>query len=182
MTEDHAGDVVAHLMDPQLFSGWGVRTLAAGQPAFNPIEYHNGTVWPHDNALIALGLRRYGYAEEAARVAGAFIDACGYFDHRLPETFAGFDRAAIEVSGPLPHGMLTPSVGQRRCPCVRTGTSRPAVRWRAVALRVTASAGHRVLDLVWRSRALGRVDVGSEEVDSPKGREATAGPAELRRR
>jgi glycogen debranching enzyme len=94
VSDDHAADVVAHLMGPRLFSGWGVRTLAAGQPAFNPIEYHNGTVWPHDNALIALGLRRYGYAEEAARIAGAFIDACGYFDHRLPETFAGFDRAA----------------------------------------------------------------------------------------
>ena len=67
--------------------------MAAGQPAYNPSEYHNGTVWPHDNAFIAAGLRRYGYAAEAARIAHAILEAATYFEHRLPEVFAGYPRS-----------------------------------------------------------------------------------------
>jgi glycogen debranching enzyme len=87
--EDHADALVRHLMEDALYSGWGVRTMAIGEAGYNPIEYHNGTVWPHDNSLIAEGLRKYGYADEAARIASAIVRASAYFDYRLPEVFAG---------------------------------------------------------------------------------------------
>ena len=90
---DKVTSVVAHLMGEALFSGWGVRTMAKGEGAYNPIGYHNGTVWPHDNSLIAAGLRRYGYAGEAARIARALLEAATYFGYRLPEAFAGYPRS-----------------------------------------------------------------------------------------
>jgi glycogen debranching enzyme len=67
--------------------------MAEGEGGYNPIEYHNGTVWPHDNSFIAAGLRRYGRADAAARVAFAILDAATYFDWRLPEVFAGYARS-----------------------------------------------------------------------------------------
>ena len=85
--------IVGHLMGPRLFSGWGVRTLAAGEQRFNPIGYHTGTVWPFDNSFIAWGLRRYGFKQEAARIAAGILDAAAFFDGRLPEAFGGYDRA-----------------------------------------------------------------------------------------
>ncbi|MFL5725917.1 MAG: glycogen debranching N-terminal domain-containing protein, partial [Chloroflexota bacterium] len=84
--------VVDHLMGPRLWSGWGVRTLAKGDGRYNPIGYHLGTVWPFDNSFIAWGLRRYGYKEEAARIAAGILDAAEVFDGRLPEAFGGYDR------------------------------------------------------------------------------------------
>jgi glycogen debranching enzyme len=90
--DDKADAVVRHLMGDRLFSGWGVRTMAEGEGGYNPIEYHNGTVWPHDNSFIAAGLARYGYRAEAARVAHAVLEAATYFDYRLPEVFAGYRR------------------------------------------------------------------------------------------
>jgi glycogen debranching enzyme len=90
--EDKAKAVVGHLLGERLFSGWGVRTMAEGDGGYNPIGYHNGTVWPHDNSLIALGLVRYGYRKEAATVAAGLLEAAPYFDHRLPEAFAGYRR------------------------------------------------------------------------------------------
>jgi glycogen debranching enzyme len=90
--EDKSESVARQLMDDKLFSGWGVRTMAEGEGPYNPIEYHNGTVWPHDNSFIAAGLARYGYREEAARIAAAMFDAAAFFDYRLPETFAGYPR------------------------------------------------------------------------------------------
>jgi glycogen debranching enzyme len=88
--EEHAEAVVRHLMGDALYSGWGVRTMAVVEGAYNPTEYHNGTVWPHDNSLIAAGLRTYGYADEAARIASAVVRASAYFGYRLPEVFAGW--------------------------------------------------------------------------------------------
>jgi glycogen debranching enzyme len=85
--------VVGHLMGPRLYSGWGVRTLATGEGRYNPIGYHLGTVWPFDNSFIAWGLRRYGYKEEAARIASDILDAAVVFEGRLPEAFGGYDRA-----------------------------------------------------------------------------------------
>ncbi len=84
--------IVRHLMGPALFSGWGIRTMADGESGFNPIEYHNGTVWPHDCAIIAAGLARHGYREEAGRICAALFDAARFFRWRLPEVFAGYDR------------------------------------------------------------------------------------------
>ncbi len=94
--EDKVKAVVRHLMGPQLYSGWGVRTMAEGEGGYNPIGYHLGTVWPHDNSFIAMGLRRYGYREEAARVAMNMLEAATFFKGRLPEAFAGYSRALTE--------------------------------------------------------------------------------------
>jgi glycogen debranching enzyme len=89
---DKVEAVVETLMDESLFSGWGVRTMAATEGGYNPIEYHNGTVWPHDNSLVAAGLARHGYREEAARIALSLLDAAAFFGYRLPEVFAGYPR------------------------------------------------------------------------------------------
>jgi glycogen debranching enzyme len=90
--DDKAALVVRRLMDDTMFSGWGIRTMAVGEGAYNPIEYHCGTVWPHDNSMIAAGMARYGYREEAARVAMGILEAARFFDYRLPEVFAGYPR------------------------------------------------------------------------------------------
>ncbi|MGC4849796.1 glycogen debranching N-terminal domain-containing protein [Micromonospora sp. DT15] len=89
---ERAEKLAAHLVGPRLFSGWGVRTLAEGEARYNPIGYHNGTIWPFDNSFIAWGLRRYGFAEEAATIANGILDAATYFDGRLPEAFGGYPR------------------------------------------------------------------------------------------
>ena len=76
-----------------MFSGWGVRTLASRERRYNPMSYHNGSVWPHDNAVIAGGLRRYGMSEPVTTLAGALFEASRYFEHRrMPELFCGFPR------------------------------------------------------------------------------------------
>ncbi|MCU1656586.1 MAG: amylo-alpha,6-glucosidase [Pseudonocardiales bacterium] len=98
---DKAGQVVEHLMSDRMFTGWGVRTLASDMGAYNPASYHNGSVWPHDNALIAAGLMRYGYVSEAQRVATSLIEAAEHFDGRLPELFCGFPRE--EYDEPIPY-------------------------------------------------------------------------------
>jgi glycogen debranching enzyme len=94
--DDRADEVVKHLLGPRLFSGWGVRTMAEGDGGYNPIGYHQGTVWPHDNSLIAAGLRRYGYHDKAATIAFAILEAAQYFFGRLPETFAGYERSLTD--------------------------------------------------------------------------------------
>ena len=91
-----AKSVVKHLMGPRLFSGWGVRTMAVGETRYNPIGYHIGTIWPFDNSFIAWGLRRYGFKEEAARIAAGILDAAEFFDGRLPEAFGGYPRSATK--------------------------------------------------------------------------------------
>jgi glycogen debranching enzyme len=95
-------EVAAKLASGPLWSGWGVRTLAADEPAFDPLEYHNGTVWPHDNSLIALGLARAGRRAEAERIVRALLDCAPFFEHRLPELFAGGERRADEGPGVVP--------------------------------------------------------------------------------
>jgi glycogen debranching enzyme len=95
-------DVAAKLASGPLWSGWGVRTLAADEQAFDPLEYHNGTVWPHDNSLIALGLAKSGRREEAERVVRALLDCAPFFEYRLPELFAGNERSSDEAPGVVP--------------------------------------------------------------------------------
>jgi len=98
-----SAQVAASLLGPDLFSGWGIRTLSSRMAGYNPISYHIGSVWPHDNAICAAGLWRYGHREEAARVAGALLEATQFFrDARLPELFCGFDRAASPYPVPYP--------------------------------------------------------------------------------
>jgi glycogen debranching enzyme len=86
--------IVEQLMGDELWSGWGVRTMSSGDGAFNPLSYHNGTVWPHDNSLIASGLARYSRWSETHRIARRMLNAAGHFSNQLPEVFAGFSRAA----------------------------------------------------------------------------------------
>lgn len=90
---DKAPLVAERLMAADMFTGWGVRTLSSNMAAYNPISYHNGSIWPHDNAIVAAGLAAYGFREEASRVIRGVLEAAAHFpDHRLPELFAGFPR------------------------------------------------------------------------------------------
>jgi glycogen debranching enzyme len=90
--DDKAQAIRDHLMGPRMFSGWGVRTMAEGEAGYNPIEYHNGTVWPHDCAIIAAGLARYGFRKDAAEIIAGIFEASIAFLYRLPEVFAGYER------------------------------------------------------------------------------------------
>jgi glycogen debranching enzyme len=90
---DRARRVAENLLDEHSFSGWGVRTVADGEARYNPMSYHNGSVWPHDNALIGAGLARYRLKDGAARILGGMFDASLFVDlHRMPELFSGFRR------------------------------------------------------------------------------------------
>jgi len=90
---ERADLVTATLLGQEMFSGWGVRTLAAAEVRYNPLSYHNGSVWPHDNALIAWGLARYGFKDEVIQVFEGLFDAANWFElRRLPELFCGFHR------------------------------------------------------------------------------------------
>jgi glycogen debranching enzyme len=95
---EHAEGVAATLASGDLFSGWGVRTLATSSARYNPMSYHNGSVWPHDNALLAAGLARYGHTRTAARIFEALFDAWRAMDDaRLPELLCGFERTPGEA-------------------------------------------------------------------------------------
>jgi glycogen debranching enzyme len=89
---EKAASVAGHLVSRPMFSGFGIRTLASGAAAYNPMSYHNGSVWPHDNAICAAGLMRYGFVPQAQQVATAILEAADRFGGRLPELFCGFDR------------------------------------------------------------------------------------------
>jgi len=97
--EDKARLVADRLVGNTMFSGWGIRTMAEGEVGYDPDSYHNGSVWPHDNAIIAAGLRRYGFRDEAIRIAVSLLEAAEHFDHRLPEVFGGHPRE--EGRGPV---------------------------------------------------------------------------------
>jgi glycogen debranching enzyme len=90
---DRAQLVAQGLLNPRFFSGWGIRTVARGEARYNPMSYHNGSIWPHDNALIALGFARYGMTRAVAQVAKGLFECATYMDlRRLPELFCGFRR------------------------------------------------------------------------------------------
>ena len=92
---DRAARVVKRLMEPDMWSGWGIRTLTAHNAAYNPFSYQRGAVWPHDNGIIAMGFKRYGFAAEAARIARDISEAASHFvSYRLPELYAGIERKA----------------------------------------------------------------------------------------
>ena len=97
---DRVARVAERLLEPDLSSGWGIRTFASGQRGYNPVGYHTGSVWPHDSAIIAAGLRWHGAAEQASQLAGQLIESARWFpEFRLPELFCGFSRA--EVGAPV---------------------------------------------------------------------------------
>jgi glycogen debranching enzyme len=95
LDEDKAALVGTRLLSDELFSGWGIRTLASSMTGYNPISYHNGSVWPHDNALCAAGLMRYGLVDEAHRVMEGIVGAAAHFGNRIPELFAGLARGDV---------------------------------------------------------------------------------------
>jgi glycogen debranching enzyme len=101
--EHRAAAVAGRLMAEDLFSGWGVRTLATGMARYHPLSYHNGSVWPHDNSLIAEGLSRYGFNDAAQEIAGGLLDAAAAIpEQRLPELFAGYPRRTASYPVPYP--------------------------------------------------------------------------------
>jgi glycogen debranching enzyme len=98
-TEERAHLTAKNLLSENMFSGWGIRTIAESEPRYNPMSYHNGSIWPHDNAIIAYGFSRYNLMDEAAKVMkGVFDTAISADGYRLPELFCGFDR--IKGQGP----------------------------------------------------------------------------------
>ena len=101
---EHARATAEALMGPAMWSGWGIRTMGSTCAAYNPIGYHTGTVWPHDTAICAEGLRAYGFNRESKTVVLALLKSAAAFDYRLPEVFAGFSReaTAIPVEYPTP--------------------------------------------------------------------------------
>jgi glycogen debranching enzyme len=102
LDEDKAASVAGHLAGDTLNSGFGLRTLATDMTAYNPMSYHNGSVWPHDTSIGVAGLVRYGFVEEAHRLALGLLDAADHFSGRLPELFCGFDRNEFVVPVPYP--------------------------------------------------------------------------------
>lgn len=100
--EDKAEAVAGHLMSTAMFSGWGIRTLASTMAGYNPVSYHCGSVWPHDTAIIAAGLSRYGFVEESQRVITALFDAGAASGGRLPELFTGLERGVLSMPVPYP--------------------------------------------------------------------------------
>jgi glycogen debranching enzyme len=138
---ERAGRVVQRLLAPDMSSGWGIRTLSADHPAYNPHSYQNGSVWPHDNGLISLGFRRYGFAAEACQIARDVSGAAGYFmAHRLPELYAGLKREPTS----FPVHLLPP--GHARLPArrpLRQALHRPVAAVLAARPRAARSAARR---------------------------------------
>jgi glycogen debranching enzyme len=103
VSDERASCIRDVLMGSDMFSGWGIRTLAQSHPAYNPVGYHTGSVWPHDSALIAFGMRRYGFDEDFTRIFEGLLEAASRFnDYRLPELFGGFARAEFDEPVPYP--------------------------------------------------------------------------------
>lgn len=100
--EERARIIAGHLMSEKMFSGWGIRTISTDDRGYNPIGYHSGTIWPHDNAIVAAGLARYGFRDAANQIAQAQFEAAAFSDFRLPEAFAGFERSISPFPVPYP--------------------------------------------------------------------------------
>ncbi|HKY16976.1 MAG TPA: glycogen debranching N-terminal domain-containing protein [Microthrixaceae bacterium] len=97
-----APSVAGHLMSPEMYSGWGIRTMASSMAAYNPVSYHLGSVWPHDNAICVAGLVRYGFTDDAHRVINGMLDVAQHHDGRLPELLAGVARSELSVPAVYP--------------------------------------------------------------------------------
>jgi glycogen debranching enzyme len=103
--KSRARTVAERLLRDDVFSGWGIRTLSSRMRGYNPLEYHTGTVWPHDSAICAEGMRRYGLRAQAGRVCAAVLEAAVAFEYRLPELFAGFERDETDIPVPYPDAL-----------------------------------------------------------------------------
>jgi glycogen debranching enzyme len=116
-----ARTLVRRLLAPDLFTGWGVRSMSAEDGGYNPLVYHCGTVWPHDTAIVAEGMRRYGFRAEASRLAAALLEAAAAFSHQLPEVFGGFERDGAEAPAEYP-GALKPQAWAAAAPLLALRT------------------------------------------------------------
>jgi glycogen debranching enzyme len=169
--------VAERLMRPDMYSGWGVRTLSSGVAAYNPVSYHLGSIWPHDNSMIAAGLSRYGQDGPARRIFGALFEAAaGFASFRLPELFCGYARQGGE-SHPVHHPVAC-------SPQAWAAGALPHVLWTLLGLRADATAGRlRVLRPVlpaWLDWVeLVGVPVGSARVDLRFDRRGEDGRAAL---
>jgi len=121
LDEDKAAQVAQWLLSPELFTGWGVRTLASSSGGYNPVSYHCGSVWPHDTAIIAAGLARYGHMDGALRLVAGLFDAAQSFGGLLPELFGGLDRSELPVPVAYPTS-CSPQAWAAAAPllCLRT--------------------------------------------------------------
>src|SRR5919108_1894504 len=119
--KERAEILVRRLLGKDMFSGWGIRTMSARERPYSPLRYHDGTVWPHDTAIVAEGMRGYGYRDEASRVAHALLDAARQLGHRLPEVFAGFERDGADVPVQYP-GAMTPQAWSAAAPLLALRT------------------------------------------------------------
>ena len=126
---EHAAKVADTLLGPQFFSGWGIRTVARGAARYNPMSYHNGSIWPHDNALIALGFARYGLKSAVTQLFKGLFDAATYMElRRLPELFCGFKRQAQPRTDALSGRLLAAGLGQRHAFYTAGSIARPGIR------------------------------------------------------
>jgi glycogen debranching enzyme len=131
---ERAARVVQRLMSPEMFGGWGIRTLASNATAFNPMSYHLGSVWPHDNALILAGFRRYGHDDAALTMFDALYAAAQRFrDYRLPALFAGYARSESEAE-PVRYPVAC-------SPQAWAAGALPHALWALLGLRADAGAG-----------------------------------------
>jgi glycogen debranching enzyme len=103
--DNRAAATVRRLLRDDMFTGWGIRTMSSGDKGYNPLEYHDGTVWPHDTAIVAEGMRRYGFNAEAAKLCESLLDAAKAFSNQLPEVFAGFPRDDTDVPVEYPDAL-----------------------------------------------------------------------------
>ena len=143
VSDERAAVVARQVMADPLFSGWGVRTLSTDDAGFNPIGYHLGTVWPHDNSLIAQGLARYGFRDEANRIAMALLDAAAFSGYRLPEAFSGYPRSSARFPDPIPDRLQPAGLGDRRAAPPRSSDARPGGARRAGHARPGAARRDR---------------------------------------
>jgi glycogen debranching enzyme len=157
--DERAAATVRRLMRDDMFSGWGIRTMSTNDAGYNPLEYHNGTVWPHDTAIVAEGMRRYGYDEEAAKVADSLLEAARAFTNQLPEVFAGFVRDETDVPIEYPDA-LKPQAWAAAAPLL-------AVRTLLGLDVVGGRLRSRPLESKFRKVRLCGVSVRGSKVDAP---------------
>jgi glycogen debranching enzyme len=105
VSRPRARQIVRRLMRKDMYSGWGIRSMSTEDGGYNPLEYHNGTVWPHDTAIIAEGMRRYGFRDEASELARSLLEAAERFGNQLPEVFAGYARDEAELPVEYPDAL-----------------------------------------------------------------------------
>jgi glycogen debranching enzyme len=153
-------------MGPDMFSGWGIRTLGTSHPAYDPLGYHTGSVWPHDSALIASGLRRYGFDEDFTRIFEGLLDAASRFgDRRLPELFGGFPREEAGEPVPYPVACRPQAWAAGSIPMLLTcglGLSPDALDRRLRIVRPSLPAGLERVDVTGLQLGEARIDLRFE--------------------